>query len=138
MAYDKEKRRITAKKWRDANPEKVAAAERRSYLKHRERRLKKKREWHAVNRDKNRAEHLRRKFGLTLAEFNAMRDSQGGKCAGCATTMLPGWDTNVDHCHTTGLIRGLLCRKCNLAIGMVADSPETLETLAAYLRAARE
>ena len=41
---------------------------------------------------------------------------------------------NVDHCHKTGLIRGLLCARCNKAIGWFGDDPALLEAAALYLR----
>lgn len=85
-----------------------------------------------------RAKALVEKYGLTTEAFDAMLVGQSGLCAGCAQPLQPGpGDTAVDHCHRTNLIRGLLCRKCNLTLGLVADSPETLDLLADYLRKAR-
>lgn len=50
-------------------------------------------------------------------------------CDVCYKKCKPDWD----HCHTTGLFRGWLCRSCNLVLGMVKDNPKTLKRLAIYL-----
>lgn len=82
-----------------------------------------------------RERHLVRKYGVTLADYDAMLDQQGGKCAICLTTT----DTqrygvfHVDHCHATGAVRGLLCRGCNNLLGVVKDKPEALARAIAYL-----
>jgi hypothetical protein len=62
-----------------------------------------------------------------------MFDAQGGRCAGCLTEFCKGRREHVDHCHTTGRVRGLLCRECNLVLGYVKDDAATLSRLASYL-----
>jgi hypothetical protein len=59
---------------------------------------------------------------------------QMGLCACCYKPMKPGSGTCVDHCHTTGEVRELLCRDCNLILGLAGDDPSLLESQAAYLR----
>ena len=91
------------------------------------------------------AGHLRRKFGISLDQFNEMLAAQNGVCAICGEkeTRLkknydePG-DLCVDHCHKTGKIRGLLCFKCNSAIGKLRDSSDGLTKALEYLRKAEE
>lgn len=53
-----------------------------------------------------------------------MLDAQGGGCGICGTIV----DLVVDHCHYTGEVRGILCRKCNSGIGLLSDSPILLLT----------
>jgi hypothetical protein len=77
----------------------------------------------------NRKSHLKRKYGLTLEAFDALLASQGGGCAICGR---PDAD-NVDHDHTTGRVRGILCFNCNVAIGHVAEDEDRLAAVAAYL-----
>jgi hypothetical protein len=79
-----------------------------------------------------RASSLKRHFNLTLEEYAALLNAQGGTCAICRS--LPG-DTSlcVDHCHTTGRVRGLLCRLCNTALGQFQDSMEHLARAMLYL-----
>ena len=75
--------------------------------------------------------HLKRKFGITLAEFERLSALQGGACAICGKTGKPLW---VDHNHVTGAVRGLLCNGCNVAIGLLGDGPELVSKALAYLR----
>ena len=77
--------------------------------------------------------HLNR-YGLTLAGFDDLLARQGGRC-GCCGTEEPeyrGWQ--VDHCHVTGRIRGILCSACNTGIGKLGDDEEGLLRALAYIR----
>ena len=90
-----------------------------------------------ATRDPERARdaHLQRNYGITLADFNRMVLSQGSKCACCGTDK-PGGKHNqwcVDHDHVTGVDRELLCKDCNIVLGLVEDSPEHLHRLLAYI-----
>ena len=73
--------------------------------------------------------HLRRRYGLTSADVEAMIEAQGGTCATCAAK-----PEHVDHDHATGKVRGVLCFNCNQALGNVRDDEMTLHRLARYLR----
>jgi hypothetical protein len=77
---------------------------------------------------------LLKKFGITVEQRNAILKNQGNVCAGCGSDT-PNWkgDWHVDHCHSTGFIRGILCHNCNTALGRVKDDPEVLRSLARYL-----
>jgi len=84
--------------------------------------------------EQNREKHLKITYNLTAEEFTYMVMEQGGVCAICqnpATSSLV-----VDHDHTTGGVRGLLCQKCNSGIGFLGDSLSTLERAVAYLQQA--
>ena len=77
-----------------------------------------------------------RKYGITLEQYNAMLAAQGGVCALCK---MPGrfgkYDKlDVDHCHETGRVRGLLCITCNHALGILGDNVEALEKAIKYLK----
>ena len=77
----------------------------------------------------DRKSHLKRKYGLTLQEFDELLASQGGGCAICGN---PNAD-NVDHDHVTGRVRGILCFTCNVAIGLIAEDEERLMGALSYL-----
>lgn len=84
---------------------------------------------------KYRRRNLRESYGITPEDYDALLQSQAGRCI-CGTTK-PGPRVrhfHVDHDHSDGHIRGLLCQDCNFAIGLAGDHPERLELLAAYLR----
>lgn len=77
---------------------------------------------------------LKYRLGITLAEAEAMIAAAGG-CEVCGATEgdSRGYRLNVDHCHATGRIRGILCRRCNTALGQAKDDPGLLRRLADYL-----
>jgi hypothetical protein len=74
-------------------------------------------------------------YGISMADYEAMFERQGGACAICKRT---GVTLCVDHCHLTGEVRGLLCSQCNSAIGFCSDDPAVLQAAAAYLQAAHD
>ncbi|MFI2349748.1 endonuclease VII domain-containing protein [Streptomyces sp. NPDC019443] len=72
-------------------------------------------------------------YRLTLAQYMALADAQGGVCAICGTAPNVGARLFVDHCHATGVVRALLCNPCNLMIGVYENRRhEAAEYLAAY------
>ena len=73
--------------------------------------------------------HLRRRYGITGADFDAMVEAQGGTCAVC-----DGKPEHVDHDHATGKVRGILCFNCNQALGNARDDIDVLHGLIRYLR----
>lgn len=76
-----------------------------------------------------------RAYGLTPDDFNRILAAQDGLCAICrGGPNGAGKRLHVDHCHDSKKIRGLLCAKCNTAIGLLDDDPERAEAVAAYLR----
>lgn len=77
---------------------------------------------------------LRRQYGITLNEYMTIWNLQSGRCASCLERLeFYGRDTHLDHCHSTGQVRGLLCRCCNQTAGFAKDAPITLRRLADYL-----
>lgn len=81
---------------------------------------------------------LLRKYGLTLEAYDEMLARQGGVCALCGEPER-GLSRGVvkllavDHCHKTGLVRGLLCSACNLSVGRIEAAPRFLERINGYL-----
>lgn len=78
------------------------------------------------------AGNLRRNFGLDYDEYLRMVAAQENKCLICGNEP-NGERLSVDHCHTTGAIRGLLCRPCNTLLGMAKDDPTILARAIDYL-----
>ncbi len=77
---------------------------------------------------------LKNKYKITLKTYNEMLIMQNSKCAICTRHIdeLPK-TLDVDHCHTTGKVRGLLCGKCNMGIGYFQDNTETISRALTYL-----
>ena len=80
--------------------------------------------------------YYRRTFGITADDVDALIEKQGGVCAICGRTptRLASW--HVDHCHTTGVVRGILCIDCNQGIGKFHEDPQRLRAAADYLEGA--
>lgn len=74
--------------------------------------------------DKARNQQLKRDYGITLEEYNERLEFQGGVCAICKCPPTGRFQLAVDHCHSTGMIRGLLCSFCNHGIGNFRDDVE--------------
>lgn len=73
-------------------------------------------------------------YGISEDEFNLMLQKQKGKCAICGTTDWGRPSPSIDHDHTTGKVRALLCNRCNRTLGLAEDSPELLIKMAEYLK----
>lgn len=82
----------------------------------------------------NRRAKLKKAFGLTLERYNEILDSQHGRCAICGTETPGGRGSFVvDHCHSSDMIRGLLCNACNIGLGHFKDDPRLLLKAIDYL-----
>ena len=77
---------------------------------------------------------LRRDWKLTEDDYRGLVDTQRGCCAICRDSLDAGLRSHVDHDHTTGSIRGVLCSKCNHALGLFRDSITSLEQAIKYLK----
>ena len=109
------------------------------YEKNKDRYKVARKEYYEQNKEAFWARSLRTKFGLTLEQYNDMVREQNGRCAICGneeTAMRAGVikRLSVDHDHTTGQVRQLLCHACNLAIGHLQDSSVTALRAAEYLK----
>ncbi len=83
-----------------------------------------------------RKHNLKRAYGMTEADVTALLLAQDGRCAICGTddpSRSRHGVFHVDHCHATGLTRGLLCSPCNVALGNMQDDPARLRTAADYI-----
>lgn len=114
-------RQRASKAWRERNPKE-------------NRRLQA--EYRVNNREKTRRavrnSHLKKKYGITIEQFNEILERQGGVCLICKRECEYG-NLSVDHDHETGKVRALLCRKCNLAVGFVGEDIEIADRLRLYL-----
>lgn len=72
------------------------------------------------------------KYGLTEDDVHSMLDAQGGCCDICGVEFHQ-YEFHIDHDHKTGTVRGLLCSKCNTAIGFLQDNPDFMRNAANYI-----
>ena len=94
--------------------------------------------WRHSNPDKafvsNKKQNLKR-YGITLDEYKALLAKQKGKCAICGNGQSSVFvSLDVDHCHRTGKVRGLLCANCNSGLGRFQDKVTLLKAAINYIR----
>jgi hypothetical protein len=109
--------------WREANKERVNEEKRRLYATDPE--------YRARTLKADRSSRLQRVYGITLEEYDVMLKRQRGVCAICERKFKQS--LCVDHCHTTRLLRALLCAHCNVALGNFRDNPRWLRKAARYI-----
>lgn len=87
------------------------------------------------NAKKLRNSHLKRNFNITVEDYEKMFEDQNGVCAICGKPEICDRNDNlcIDHDHVTGKIRGLLCNKCNRALGYFLDDPKIILSAYNYL-----
>lgn len=104
------------------------------YLKNKDRILARTNARKKANRQRECNYQLKRNYGLTIQQYNAMFEAQKGCCAICSKhqSTLPV-RLCVDHSHVTNKVRGLLCHACNKGLGLFQDNKDLLLNAAKYL-----
>jgi hypothetical protein len=104
----KERARESKRRWHEKNRDKIAENKRKHYLANRDKYL-------LIERERS----YRKLYGIGVEDYNTMFIAQGGACAICKskTSGKKNPCFAVDHCHETGIIRGLLCTACNVRLG---------------------
>lgn len=94
--------------------------------------------WYHNNRSKAQDYNLQKYYGITLEERDEMERKQKGLCAICGRKPSGGRGNtgrlHVDHCHETGVVRGLLCHDCNNGLGRFQDDVGRILAAAAYVQ----
>lgn len=90
------------------------------------------RKWRKENSDKVKNNDLQRRHGITLKEYQQLLENQDGVCAICKR-LCEHFSLAVDHDHSTGTVRGLLCSLCNRGIGLFRDDVSILQEAIEYL-----
>lgn len=130
-----EKVRIREQAWRKAHPERVKHWNKAWRKANPERAKALPRAWRQADPKRARASERDSRYGLDKGEYQGILAKQNGCCAICRQSMKPA---NIDHDHDTKKIRGLLCRRCNLGLGLFKDSEIALVAAAEYLRKSKE
>lgn len=133
------------RQWRAKNPEKARECWKRSREKHLDKCLERARQWRRKYPERQqlakRKCRLRKEYGLTIAEYDAMVAAQKGRCAICRNPPRAGSrkdKLHIDHDHVTGKVRGLLCDLCNRGVGMLRDDPKIMRSAARYVLRTRQ
>lgn len=134
QAYCKACARSKLGGWQAANADRVRELFRNWTDVNAAHRKKYKKQIYTTTRKASENNRLRRTYGISLDDYETMCQAQDGGCLICRTQT----KLCIDHDHKTGAVRGLLCRKCNTALGQFRDDPEILRKAAAYLEAYSE
>ena len=118
--------------WKEAITQRVDGEDDKTYA------ARRQRVYRAVDPDKFGGYDLKRHYGISTAERDAMLEEQDHKCKICGKseeTAIRGEKIRlaVDHCHDTGRVRGMLCVKCNRGLGLFCDDPDILRKAIEYL-----
>lgn len=127
--------------WLAAHPEVRRKANRAHYERNKPQQRERSLAWNRANPDKIFNTHLTRTFGITSLVYYQILADQNGVCAicKCEETAIDKRSNkvrrlHVDHDHASGAVRGLLCTRCNMAVGYLKDDVQRAEAMAAYLR----
>lgn len=122
-----------SKTTRANNLEKMKEKRRENYRNNREKELNHHSEYFAKNKTKLYLNKITKNFNITVEQYYEMWDNQKGVCALCSDPPTEKMNLCLDHCHETGKVRGLLCTKCNKALGLFKDNIETIRKAIEYL-----
>jgi len=118
----------------ELTPMTIKEQQRSYYLRNKDKVLARSKAYYESHKDQHRVSarkyKLRTKYGLTLEQYEAMLAAQNGKCSICKNAHDK---MCVDHCHSSGRIRGILCDPCNTAIGLLKDNPYVVKSARDYL-----
>lgn len=111
---------LRRKKWISENKDKELNRRKDYYIKNKEQ-VK-------LSTEKNR---LKRKYGISKEDYETMYTNQFGSCAICFNMSVK---LVIDHCHTSGKVRALLCNQCNKGLGCFSENKETIKNAIEYLK----
>ena len=134
----------TQLKYRTEHPDRIKASKKKYYENNKDKFNKQACEWRKNNPEKlsviHRKAALKADYNITPEQYNQMLNEQHSVCAICGkpeTSINPRNNMPrclaVDHDHNTGKIRGLLCSRCNTALGLLNENKETVSKLVLYL-----
>jgi hypothetical protein len=95
------------------------------------------RQWHRDHPEAMRRQKFKERYGITLEQYERLLEVQGGACAICKSKDIghsKHKHFSVDHDHVTGVVRGLLCNRCNVGLGSFKDNMDSLQAAIEYLR----
>jgi hypothetical protein len=122
MPYkDKEKNKACKTRYRESNREKIRSQALDRY-------------YAETDRERWYNYELKKHYGIDLIEYKDRLEAQNNVCRICGGVNKNGSRLCVDHDHTNGKIRGLLCKRCNTLLGLCGDSVEILMSMISYLR----
>jgi hypothetical protein len=135
MGRDLEHKKKYQKEYYLKNKERLLDYRKNFYEQNKEVSIQRSKTWAENNKRQRKHNVLKSTHGITIDDFEKMLVDQDYKCFCCSvehSSLKKG--LFVDHCHTTGKVRGLLCNSCNSALGYAKDNIEVLTTMIKYLQ----
>ena len=135
--YDKEhagERKLYFKEYYKENMEKKKQHYKQNYEDHKEEIRQRHKRYKEEHKKELRQHFVQKKYGLSPEEYDAMLKAQDNKCAICKKQFKDTKHIHIDHDHTTGKVRGILCSYCNTMLGMAHDNLEILQEGINYLK----
>lgn len=142
--YEANKERLKAytREWIKANPEKAKQRSAAYYREHFEYIQAATHEYYEANKSEKkkyaREWRLKKLYGMTWADYEKMFNDQGGVCKICGEPSVDGRRLAIDHCHETGVVRGLLCSHCNRGLGFYKNDPDLIMKALTYAISAKQ
>lgn len=130
-ALNSERAKEDGRKYRAANPERVKEYSKKYRAENPEKLKEDNKKYRAANREKLLSLGKEKKYGVSAKDVEQMNLTQGGACAICK--VVPKKRLHIDHDHSSGKVRALLCNNCNLALGLLKDSSIVAHAAAGYL-----
>jgi hypothetical protein len=128
--YQKHSEKIKKnKKSRDRNTPAQKKWKQEYYLRNKEIIRAKQKQWRSDNKLELKDRIMKKKYGIGVDQFTQMKLEQSNQCLICAMEN----KLVIDHCHKTGLVRGLLCETCNILLGHAKDDQHILNSAIQYL-----
>jgi hypothetical protein len=131
VAKNKDRHKAVTKEYYEKNKEKLIANMKKYKVENKDKIDKQRRE---KPKPDYRIRTFKYRYGMTIEDYNILFENQEGKCLICGTHQSElKKPLNIDHCHASKNVRGLLCWKCNVAIGFFKDNVEILQNAIKYL-----
>lgn len=143
---NKDRYRENSKKWREEHKAEIKEKSKKYNEEHKKERkecsrkyylanIEHEKEYDKLHKNDSKDWHLKRKYNISLKVQEDLLVSQDNKCGICGDTFTDENFPHVDHVHDeTNKVRGLLCRNCNMGLGLLQDNPEIIQNAIAWLR----
>lgn len=122
------------KAWYRANRDREISRVRAWQQENKDQYNERQRRYREMHPDRDWSGYLKRKFGMTVDEYDAFLVAHGGRCAICGHEPAEGTRLHLDHDHESKAVRGMLCVRCNNGLGQFQEDPALLERAVDYLQ----
>ena len=131
---ERENSKLRKARYRAKNKTKIAEYAKNYAINNKNVVAERKKRWAEANPERIKKSIIKRLYNITPEDLKVLHIKQRSKCAICGKSEKEVGTLVIDHCHNTGKVRGLLCRKHNAGIGLLGDNYKSVQNAANYLR----